>query len=95
MRLQDNEVGVILSEVKKAFADARVYLFGSRLDDTRRGGDIDLFIVPAASGNTLEQKIRLVARLQRLLHKPVDVVIHRDFSRTIEQEALKGVCLNG
>ena len=95
MRLHEHEIAIILSEVREIFADAKVYLFGSRLNDAKRGGDIDLFLIPTISERTLEKKIRLIARLERLLHKPVDVVIHRDFSRAIEQEALKGVCLGG
>ncbi len=45
MRLSERERKVIVDAVHSRFGpDAHVYLFGSRTDDTRRGGDIDLFV---------------------------------------------------
>ena len=89
MRLKNNEVDIIKKTISNIFDDATVYLFGSRLDDTKKGGDIDLFIV--AKNATFSNKIKALAKLQRELHKPVDIVLHKDFSRSIEQEALKGI----
>jgi predicted nucleotidyltransferase len=45
MRLTESQRQTILAAVHAAVgADARVYLFGSRVDDSKRGGDIDLLI---------------------------------------------------
>lgn len=45
MRLTPEEAGIIRCQVGRVFgADARVWLFGSRVDDARRGGDIDLYV---------------------------------------------------
>ena len=45
MRLTDREGNAIRAAAAEAFCtDAVVRLFGSRLDDTRRGGDIDLHV---------------------------------------------------
>lgn len=45
MRLTEHEVTAIKQAAREAFGDdAVVRLFGSRLDDTRRGGDIDLHV---------------------------------------------------
>jgi len=53
MRLTPTQARVILSCVRQQFgADAQVKLFGSRLDDSLRGGDVDassLNIEPASS----------------------------------------------
>jgi len=89
MRLKNNEVDIIRKTISNIFDDATVYLFGSRLDDTKKGGDIDLFVI--AKNATFSNKIKALAKLQRELHKPVDIVLHKDFSRSIEQEALKGI----
>ena len=55
MRLSDREQAVIVDAVHRRFtADATVSLFGSRVDDDRRGGDIDLFVttsIGAAEAN--------------------------------------------
>ena len=45
MRLSERERAAIVDAVHRRFgADTAVYLFGSRVDDHRRGGDIDLFV---------------------------------------------------
>ena len=45
MRLDKNDVKIILDITENIFGKTKVYLFGSRLDDYKKGGDIDLFIV--------------------------------------------------
>jgi len=44
MRLTDQEIKAIKDTVYHYDKQATVYLFGSRVDDNKRGGDIDLAI---------------------------------------------------
>ena len=44
MRLSKRMTKIIKDNIKKSFGDVDVYLFGSRVDDNKRGGDIDLAI---------------------------------------------------
>jgi predicted nucleotidyltransferase len=44
MRLTDREREVIVDSIKHVDQDADIYLFGSRVDDHKRGGDIDILI---------------------------------------------------
>ena len=44
MRLKDEEKQVILQAIRSVDPHAKVYLFGSRLDDSGKGGDIDLIV---------------------------------------------------
>ncbi len=45
MRLTDQQRAIIRATVAETFgAGAGVWLFGSRVDDSKRGGDIDLLI---------------------------------------------------
>jgi hypothetical protein len=57
--------------------DARLLLFGSRLDDAARGGDVDLLLdLPAPVADPALLSARLSARASRLLDgRKVDVVI--------------------
>ena len=45
MRLAHEELAAIHDAVHSADADAQVYLFGSRVDDNAKGGDIDLLVL--------------------------------------------------
>jgi len=89
MRLDKKDREIIVSTIEKIFGKVKVYLFGSRLDDCKKGGDIDLFIVSEERSNLLEKKIRALSKLERTLHKPVDIVLHKDFDREIEKEIIK------
>jgi len=90
MRLKEQEIVLIKKTISEIFNDVSIYLFGSRLDDNKKGGDIDLFII-SNDENLFEKKIKALAKLQRILSKPIDIVLHRDFDREIEKEALKGI----
>jgi len=45
MRLSEHETQVITEAVYRFDPEARIWLFGSRVDDKRRGGDIDLAVL--------------------------------------------------
>ena len=64
MRLTSAQVKCIKQVAAEVIgAHARVMLFGSRVDDTRRGGDIDLYI----AAPVLPQEIQLEAKLKFLV----------------------------
>ncbi len=78
MRLDDKTREIIKSEVAAQFgADTTVRLFGSRVDDTQRGGDIDLLIEPVRPlAHRIQEECRLSARLYiKLGGRKVDVLI--------------------
>jgi predicted nucleotidyltransferase len=89
MRLNESEVEIIKETLGAVFCSPKIYLFGSRAKKDGRGGDIDLFVI--AQNVSYTQKIKALAKLKNRLHKPVDIVLHRDFDRAIEKEALKGI----
>jgi len=81
MRLSDQQCSVIRTAVADNFgAGANVWLFGSRVDDTARGGDIDLYI-EAATDNAdeiVESKLQFLVTLHKKLgEQKIDVVIRR------------------
>jgi len=91
MRLSEHYRRVIRETAEKIFGPGtEVYLFGSRVDDSRRGGDIDLYIVPGERTELFEKKGRFLARLWSLLgEQKIDVVIAKDPERPIEKIARK------
>ncbi len=45
MRLGDDQIQVLKSKLNELSSSAKLYLFGSRVDDTKKGGDIDLLVL--------------------------------------------------
>ena len=74
MRLTPKQARVILECLRQQFgADAQVKLFGSRLNDSSRGGDVDL-LVETAAAPTLHQRALATMALEQALNLPVDIV---------------------
>lgn len=71
MRLSPTEIAAISQAAHDCLpAGTRVYLFGSRTDPARRGGDIDLLIEapePMSPEQQVDHRHRFVARLYALM----------------------------
>lgn len=76
MRLTANEITAIREETRRLDNQAEVYLYGSRVDDTARGGDVDLLVV----SDTLNFRDVLRLRtgiLDRIGWQQLDLVVRR------------------
>jgi predicted nucleotidyltransferase len=76
MRLTPKQCEIIRHSVKCMLGDdTRVFLFGSRVDDNKRGGDIDLYI-ETNRPVLLMDEMRIKTALQEELDNRVDLVIN-------------------
>jgi hypothetical protein len=88
MRLKESELNNIKDIFIKVFGGGELYLFGSRIDDCKKGGDIDLYIVPVSGDNLTEKKIDFLVLLKKAIHEQkIDVVIDRGKNRLIDRVA--------
>ena len=92
MRLTQKEIAAIRETILDIDGAAEIYLFGSRADDRRRGGDIDLLIASDRMTAADRRKIRL--RLyDRLGAQKIDIVLARNaseaFVRIAKEEGVR------
>jgi predicted nucleotidyltransferase len=95
MRLTEYEKQSILEAVRSVDGDALVWLFGSRTDDTKKGGDIDLAIL--SQRMNLWDKIHARQKMEdKLGAQKIDIVLSPDGASPFFRLAQsKGVPLNG
>lgn len=88
MRLKESEQAAILSTVKCLDNNARVYLFGSRVDDSKKGGDIDLLVM--SDRLTSDNKRAIKMKLYELIgEQKIDIVLAADDSDPFVKLALE------
>lgn len=88
MRLEPYEVKAIQDSFINNFHSGKIYLFGSRADDTKKGGDIDLYIEPIDTQKLTSKKIDFLAELKRFIgDQKIDVVINRGRNELIDKIA--------
>lgn len=78
VRISDEQRRIVIETVHQVFGEAaRVGLFGSRTDDAKRGGDIDLLVeLPCVEPDQRKKSLTCVAMLQsKLGDQPIDVVV--------------------
>jgi predicted nucleotidyltransferase len=56
----------------------KIYLYGSRMDDTKRGGDIDLLLIPDEATNPLKLSIEIQKRFFSRCEQKLDVLVYRE-----------------
>jgi predicted nucleotidyltransferase len=77
MRITDCERDTLVTSIRRWDPDAGVWLFGSRLDDLKKGGDIDIAI--------LSRRIRVAERMRirraivdRVGERKIDLIVSPD-----------------
>jgi len=95
MRISEREKQVLIKAVQKFDCSAPIWLFGSRTDNSKRGGDIDIAV--------LSDKIHIKEKMQvkraiynELGEQKIDLVISADgkepFFRLVAE---KGIRIDG
>ena len=78
MRLTAAQADIIRQTARRRFGDGvRVWLFGSRVDDSARGGDIDLLVeIGTAPDNAFRESIAFETDLQLALgDQKIDILL--------------------
>ena len=92
MRLANEEQSAISETIRRADREAQIYLFGSRVDDTAKGGDIDLLVL--SKNIDLMAKLDILAQLHlKLGERKIDIAVYPDtsrpFPRMVMQEGVR------
>lgn len=75
MRLSNKEIEAIKSVVMEFDTNAEVKLFGSRTDDTKKGGDIDLLVI--SNKISFSDKISILIRLkEKIGEQKIDILVY-------------------
>jgi len=93
MRLSTIQQHSIRESVERFLPGAKILLYGSRADDTKRGGDIDLLVL---TKDTFERSVQykiLGALYQRIGEQKIDLLIENpdklsDFAQLISADAV-------
>jgi uncharacterized protein len=74
MRLEGEQIALLKNKVYSLSCKAQIYLFGSRVDDAKKGGDIDLLVV----SETLNKKDLRLIRIEFFKHfgeQKIDIML--------------------
>ena len=94
MRLLATERSIIKEVVSRYVPDGEVYLFGSRTDDSRRGGDIDLLITSSTPVTAQDLRAIRIDLKDRLGDQKLDLIAERrdqptPFGRLVRAEGIR------
>ncbi|HPO55896.1 MAG TPA: nucleotidyltransferase domain-containing protein [Ignavibacteriaceae bacterium] len=92
MRLKEFEIEAIKSTIKEYDENAELFLFGSRIDDKKRGGDIDVLVI--SNIISLSEKIKIKIKLYNTIgERKIDIIItpavNSAFLKYIYQQAVQ------
>jgi len=94
LRLTEMEIKAIKELAVEIFGEGtRVFLFGSRTDPSKKGGDIDLYIIPANREKHFDKYLKYLGKLKLTIgDQKIDLILQENPNRPIEKEALeKGI----
>ena len=94
MRLSNLEIQNLKNSISKFDSKAEIYLFGSRADFQKSGGDIDILIISKTIGRKEKRKIR-INFFQDFGEQKLDIILEKDvesfstFTKTIFEKAIQ------
>ena len=75
MRLSREDANIIKVSIIKYISDAQIYLFGSRVYDNKKGGDIDIF-VKTEKIISLREKLKILVDIEFSgISRKVDLIV--------------------
>jgi len=89
----------IKDEIKRAskiaFGDCELILFGSRVDDNKKGGDFDIAVVKDIDRREFQKgKVKFFKYLiLQDLDLPIDLVLYNRANKLLKKEIKKGIIL--
>ena len=91
MRLKKSEIESIKTAVSKRDNASSVILFGSRVDDSKKGGDIDLLVLSETL--TFRDKLDILTELhEKIGEQKIDLIIRKNtedpFTRIIQNNGV-------
>lgn len=95
MRLSKKEIQTILHVAKEIYGNGvEVYLFGSRVNDEKKGGDIDLLIRSTSAPKGILARVQMLARLKYLLgEQKIDIIGDHEDSLVVQEALNTGIRL--
>ena len=90
MRLSRQEIDALICATHSCFGDsAKIWLFGSRVDDTKKGGDIDLYIETDKEMGIVAAKLEMLRAIWSTFgEQKIDILVR---SRSRECSAMHEV----
>ena len=93
MRITEIEKETICLSIHEKDSEAKIYLFGSRADDSKKGGDIDLLIISQKITDKDVRKIRWNI-IDKIGEQKIDIVLVNDISKPFTKIAInEGILL--
>lgn len=80
MRITKEEHQAIKDAIFQLDSAAKIYLFGSRVDDQKKGGDIDLLILSDVISEQDRRNLKL-AILASIGDQKLDIIIAKDLKK--------------
>jgi len=96
MRITEHEKNTIVEAVKNIDTDAKIWLFGSRTDDSKKGGDIDIAIFSEKINRDVMQEIKVRRFIcNKIGEQKIDIVTSSDGKEAFFRLAVaEGIKLN-
>ena len=95
MRISEYEKNVIVEAAKSVDPNAQIWLFGSRTDDSKKGGDIDIGILSTKIDVMEEIEVRQKI-CDKIGEQKIDLVVSKDGQQAFFKFAVtKGILLYG
>jgi len=87
VRLTDDQIHTLIEETQSCFGKtAQIWIFGSRTDDSKKGGDIDLYIETDLSEGLVAAKLKFRSLIwPQFGEQKIDILVR---SRTKEMNPM-------